>query len=238
MTKQPEKVTLSQVIAHLEAVGAEFEKGKPMVDLKGVLPGGDHHQTAVFLRFPYPGVLDNSAVKDRVLKLLTSINRPDTIKCDIYTVCGGNVKAGFQPTITWPEVDGEVVQGGLVNHDDIVTNSPSGKYVLQITVDIVHPAVLQQALGMTPPTQAVPKLHKIEDDPGMVALLKDLSKASKHQATVIDWDEVASGPLPEEIPEVDWEKVDGCECPACVADEEDGPEYDGGDEYYGEDESP
>lgn len=139
------KVTLGEVLETLEKLGEDLAVDKPMIDLKGLIPMNDHHQTAVFLRLPSKEAMQDSGVQERVVKFLTSINRPDTIKADVYTLLGGNCRKGYQPTIAFPVVDGKPCKEGLFNPDWIVAQSVG--YVLQITVDIVKPDVLAMAVG-------------------------------------------------------------------------------------------
>lgn len=136
MSDQP---TLKKVLDKLKAVGENMPDAA-LVDVGGILPAGDHHQTAIFIRLPYPGAGDEQHVKDRVGKLLFSVNRPDTIKCDVWTICGNKCAPGWQPNLT-PDSTGK----GLFDHEKFMESGQG--YTLQITVDIVHPAVLSAALG-------------------------------------------------------------------------------------------
>lgn len=143
-----EKLTLGQVLAHLDALGGDLAKDKPLVDLAGIIPVADHHQTVIFIRSPYPGALAGGKVQERIVKLLTSVNRPDTIKADVYTVQGANVKQGWQPTLENAVIDGKEVHGPMFNPDWLIGAMPKAPWVLQITVDVVHPSVIAQALNL------------------------------------------------------------------------------------------
>lgn len=132
---------LGEILGQLHALGAQMEQDKPLVDLAGVLPMAEHHQCVVFLRLPYPGVLqEHENVAERVVKFLGSINRPSTMKADVYTICGSNIMPGYQPQIEGVGKDGQP----LFNTDWVIENVPASPYTLQITVDVVHPNVLSK----------------------------------------------------------------------------------------------
>lgn len=134
------KQGLQATLHQLDELGKDLAKDKPLVDLKGVIPLKDHHQTAVFVRLPYEGALNNEKVHERVFKFLSSINRPDTIKADVYTLLGANIMPGYQPHISHAEAG----KAPLFNTDWVLTKIDS-PYVIQITVDLVWPAVLEAA---------------------------------------------------------------------------------------------
>lgn len=140
------KKTLTEALAYLSTLGADLAQDKPLIDLKGVIPQGDHHQTAVFIRLPYEGAGIEKHTYERVTKLLTSINRPDTIKADVFTMLGPNCVKGWMPQIKAVQADGEPTLGPLFNPDWILAEV--GGYVLQITVDVVVPSVLAEACGV------------------------------------------------------------------------------------------
>lgn len=137
------KVSLGEVLEHLNKLGESLEADKPLIDLHGILPAHDHHQTVVFIRLPYEGAATQKNVNERITKFLTSVNRPDTIKCDIFTILGANVAKGWQPAIK----NAQQGKGPLFNPDWITAADDVPPFVLQITVDVIHPHVLQQVLG-------------------------------------------------------------------------------------------
>lgn len=124
--------SLNDVFNQLRKLGEDLDEN---VDFASLLPEGhEHHRTALFIRLPYPGLLTtDSEVHERIAKLLASVNRPETIKMDVYTIVGNKVMQGWQPYTD------ESAKGMY----DPVTAIESNPYVLQVIVDIVKPAALE-----------------------------------------------------------------------------------------------
>ncbi len=123
--------SLNDIFNQLRTLGEDLEES---TDFGSVLPEGhDHHRTALFIRLPWPGVLEqDSEVHERIAKLLNSVNRPDTMKMDVFTVVGNTVMPGWQPYT-------DAVSKGLYDPATAIDIHP---YVLQVVVDIVKPAAL------------------------------------------------------------------------------------------------
>ena len=127
---------LSQILDRLREIAAEMEE---VMDYSGITPEEGHHRTAMFIRLPYPPVAAvHGEVSERLSRLVESINRPDTIKVDVYTVVGQHVLNGFQPHT-------ELTAGGDFNPEQMYVTLPN-PYVLQMVVDVVQPDALEQTL--------------------------------------------------------------------------------------------
>lgn len=113
---------------------------KDTMDYSGITPQDGHHRSAMFIRLPYPAVAaQNGEVFERLSRLIESLNRPDTMKCDVYTVIGEHVLQGFQPHT-------DLTAKGSFDPEEIHKILPGQPYVLQMMVDIVQPQALEQTL--------------------------------------------------------------------------------------------
>jgi hypothetical protein len=132
-----QKVTLNQILDRLREI-AEKEL-KPAMEYSAILPGDGHHRSAMFIRLPYPPVAAvQGEVFERLSRLVESVNRPDTIKMDVYTVIGDKVLNGFQPHTN-------LTAKGPFDPEQI-TAIIENAYVLQIVVDVIQPAAMEQTI--------------------------------------------------------------------------------------------
>lgn len=124
--------SLNDIFDQLRKLGEDLEES---ADFSSVLPEGhEHHRTALFIRLPWPGLLDeDSEVHERIGKLLASVNRPDTMKMDVFTIVGNTVMPGWQPYA-------DAASKGLYDPATAIDTHP---YVLQVVVDIVKPSALE-----------------------------------------------------------------------------------------------
>jgi hypothetical protein len=132
-----EKATLSQILDRLRAIGDDL---KEAMDYSAIAPEDGHHRSVMFIRLPYPPVAAvHGEVFERLSRLMESLNRPDTMKVDVYTVVGRHILSGFQPHT-------ELTADGDFDPEDFhaILSNP---YVLQIVVDVVQPDAMEQTLN-------------------------------------------------------------------------------------------
>lgn len=128
--------TLNEILDRLREVGDQLEE---TMDYAAILPQEGHHRSAMFIRLPHPAVAaQQGEVFERLARLVESVNRPDTIKMDVYTVIGNNVLPGFQPHT-------DLTAKGSFDPEQI-TAIVSTPYVLQVVVDVIQPAALEATL--------------------------------------------------------------------------------------------
>lgn len=131
------KASLNKVLDRLREIGDDLQE---VMDYSGIAPASSHHRTAVFVRLPYPGIVqENEEVMERLARFLGSLNQPDTIKADLYTCIGRHVLPGYQPHT-------ELTADGDFDPDSLhkIVDQP---YVLQIVVDVIQPAALEATLN-------------------------------------------------------------------------------------------
>lgn len=135
--------TLSDVFDRLLEISKKLDDEEAF-DVADLFDGSVHHRTVVYVRLPWPQLVETDAeVQERLARFLTSINRPDTIKCDVFTVIGDDVFVGYQPNTNAKALgvfDPDAVQEYL---DDAEGAAP---YVLQITVDVIKPAAVEATI--------------------------------------------------------------------------------------------
>lgn len=132
-----EKATLSQILDRLRQIGDELQEA---MDYSAIAPDEGHHRSVMFVRLPYPPVAAvHGEVFERLSRLMESVNRPDTMKVDVYTVVGRNILPGFQPHT-------ELTADGDFDPEEFhaILSHP---YVLQIIVDVVQPDAMEQTIN-------------------------------------------------------------------------------------------
>lgn len=134
--------TLSDVFDRLREIGQELGKEEAFDVAELFEGGGSHHRTVVYVRLPWPQIVEgDTEVAERLMRLLTSINRPDTIKCDIFTVIGEEILQGYQPNTN-------VKATGVWDPDEMQMYLDDGHqpYVLQVTIDIIKPEAVMMTV--------------------------------------------------------------------------------------------